>query len=106
MYKIMNNMGINLTEQELEVATNMLKAIAHPQRLAIINLLENGKNLNVTEIYTALNIEQSVASHHLGILKDKGIVSAKRMGKNTLYSLRHEQLNALISCIKTCAKTK
>lgn len=100
----MNKTAEHLTEQELEKATNMLKAIAHPLRLAIINLLQDGKNMTVTEIHNILDIEQSTTSHHLGILKDKGVVNAKRKGKNTLYCLRHDRLSILISCIKMCAK--
>ena len=57
---------------QLESAANMLKAIAHPMRIAILSFLEDGKRLSVTEIYEKLQIEQSTTSHHLGILKDKG----------------------------------
>ena len=97
-------MPINeLTVEQLERAANMLKAIAHPMRIAILNNLENGKRLTVTEIHEALEIEQSTASHHLGILRDKGVLVAKREGKNTFYSIKHEKLDTLIECINTCA---
>lgn len=92
-----------LTVEQLEKAANMLKAIAHPMRIAILNQLENGKRLSVTQIHEALNIEQSTASHHLGILRDKDVLMAKREGKNTFYSIKHERLNTLIDCISTCA---
>lgn len=97
-------MTINeLTVDQLEKAANMLKAIAHPMRIAILNHLENGKRLSVTQIHQALDIEQSTASHHLGILRDKDVLTAKRDGKNTFYSIKHERLNTLIDCISTCA---
>jgi DNA-binding transcriptional ArsR family regulator len=92
-----------LTADQLERAAGMLKAIAHPMRIAILNLLENGKRLTVTEIHENLGIEQSTASHHLGILRDKDVLLAKRDGKNTYYSIKHERLNTLIDCISTCA---
>ncbi len=92
-----------LTVEQLEKAASMLKAIAHPMRIAILNQLENGKRLSVTKIHEALNIEQSTASHHLGILRDKDVLMAKREGKNTFYSIKHERLNTLIDCISTCA---
>lgn len=92
-----------LTVEQLEKAASMLKAIAHPMRIAILNQLENGKRLSVTEIHETLNIEQSTASHHLGILRDKDVLVAKREGKNTFYSIKHERLNTLIDCISTCA---
>lgn len=92
-----------LTAEQLEHAAGMLKAIAHPMRIAILNLLENGKKLTVTEIHESLGIEQSTASHHLGILRDKDVLQAKRDGKNTYYSIKHEKLNTLIECISSCA---
>jgi DNA-binding transcriptional ArsR family regulator len=90
--------------ESLEKAASMLKAIAHPMRIAIIGYLEDGKRLTVTEIHIKLGIEQSIASHHLGILKDKGILSSKREGKNTYYFLKHENLRNIINCVITCGK--
>jgi len=93
----------DFTVDQLENAAKMLKAISHPLRIAILNQLEAGKRLTVTQIHEALNIEQSTASHHLGILRDKNVLIAKREGKNTFYSLKHERLNTLIECISKCA---
>jgi DNA-binding transcriptional ArsR family regulator len=93
----------DLKPEEIERAANMIKAISHPMRLAILGHLGNGKQLNVTEIHRLLNIEQSTASHHLGILKDKGILSSVRKGKNTLYYLKRQNLSKLIRCISECA---
>lgn len=94
----------NITAESLERAAGMLKAIAHPVRISIIGYLEDGKKLSVTEIHKQLGIEQSTASHHLGILKDKGVLLSKREGKNTYYYLRHERLKDIITCISSCGK--
>lgn len=88
--------------EQLETAANMLKAMSHPVRIAILSMLEEGKKLTVTEIYEKLKIEQSAASHHLGILKDKGILASKRDGKNTFYFLKHDSLSKIIECISNC----
>jgi ArsR family transcriptional regulator len=74
----------------LEQSTEILRAVAHPMRLAIIELLHDGKQLSVTEIYEALDLEQAVASHHLRILKDRDVVQVRRDGKSSLYSLTNE----------------
>ena len=58
-----------IDSDKLEMAASMLKAIAHPVRIAILKHLEGGKKLTVTEIHELLGIEQSTTSHHLGILK-------------------------------------
>lgn len=71
----------------LENATETLRAVAHPIRIAILDLLAKNGELTVTEIHERLQIEQAVASHHLRILKGKEVVKLVRSGKNSLYSL-------------------
>lgn len=88
---------------QLENAANMLKAIAHPMRIAILSFLEEGEKMTVSEIHQKLGIEQSTTSHHLGILKDKGVLCSKRDGKNTFYSLKHESLRNIVDCIGKCS---
>jgi len=93
----------DLSPDQLEKAAAMLKAIAHPMRIAILNFLEDGGKLTVTEIHNLLKIEQSTTSHHLGILKDKGILGSQREGKNTYYYLKHDDLSHIVDCIGKCA---
>ncbi|NOY37006.1 MAG: helix-turn-helix transcriptional regulator [Chlorobi bacterium] len=93
-----------LNPEQLEKAAGMLKAIAHPMRIAILSHLEEGKKLTVTEIHNLLKIEQSTTSHHLGILKDKGVLSSQRDGKNTYYFLRHDNLRQIVDCVSQCAR--
>lgn len=88
--------------KKLENAANRLRAIAHPMRIAIISLLENDIKLNVTEIYLKLHIEQATASHHLNILKSKGVLSSKRSGKQTFYFLKNDILRQILDCIDKC----
>jgi DNA-binding transcriptional ArsR family regulator len=93
-----------LNPESLERAAGMLKAIAHPVRISIVGCLEDGKKRTVTEIHKQLGIEQSTTSHHLGILKDKGVLASKREGKNTLYFLKHENLRTILSCVSSCCQ--
>lgn len=93
----------DLKPEQLEKASNMLKAMAHPVRISILALLEDGQKLTVTEIHEKLNIEQSTTSHHLGILKDKDVLSSKRDGKNTYYFLKHDQVSQVVDCISRCS---
>lgn len=92
-----------LSTEQLNTASSILKAIAHPIRISILNFLEGGKKLTVTEIHQLLNIEQSTTSHHLGILKDKGVLSSKRDGKNTYYFLKHNSLSHVVECVSKCS---
>jgi DNA-binding transcriptional ArsR family regulator len=92
-----------INESQLETAANMLKAIAHPMRIAILRFLEAEKSLTVTQIHEKLGIEQSTTSHHLGILKDKGVLLSKRVGKNTFYALKNENLSHIVECVSKCS---
>ncbi|MFO8029993.1 MAG: metalloregulator ArsR/SmtB family transcription factor [Cyclonatronaceae bacterium] len=89
--------------QKLDHCASMLKAIAHPIRIAIIELLEKHEKLSVSEIHEQLGLEQAVASHHLGILKNKGVLVSYRDGKNMLYELRHRQITKIIEIMERCS---
>jgi ArsR family transcriptional regulator, virulence genes transcriptional regulator len=93
-----------LKPENLEIAANMLKAIAHPIRISIVGCLEDGEKKTVTEIHNQLGIEQSTASHHLVILKDRGVLASKREGKNTRYYLKHPNLKLILNCIGSCCQ--
>jgi ArsR family transcriptional regulator, virulence genes transcriptional regulator len=93
-----------LNPASLERAATMLKAIAHPVRITIVGYLEDGEKRTVTEIHKQLGIEQSTASHHLGILKDKGVLASKRDGKNTWYFLKYENLKTILNCVSNCCE--
>lgn len=96
----MSNVDINIGK--LELAASKLRAISHPMRIAIIDLLDNGNKLSVTEIYESLDIEQATASHHLNILKNKGVLVSKREGKKIYYQLQNVALTDIIECINKC----
>ena len=83
----------------LEDATETLRAIAHPIRIAIIDMLFKNEQLSVSEIHEQLQIEQAVASHHLRILKSKKIVAVSRDGKNSFYSLVNKEYHNIIQVL-------
>ena len=60
---------IQLDYAELRKAVLVLRAINHKLRQRIIDLLEEGDKMTVTDIYIKLRLEQSVASQHLAILR-------------------------------------
>jgi ArsR family transcriptional regulator, virulence genes transcriptional regulator len=94
----------DLDPENLEKAANMLKAIAHPVRISIVGYLEDGKKRTVTEIQKQLGIEQSTTSHHLVILKDRGVLSSRREGKNTWYFLKHQNLKTVLNSVSECCR--
>ncbi len=91
-----------LDVEKLERAASRLRSIAHPMRIAIIDLLTEKEKMNVTQLYTSLGLEQAATSHHLNILRTKGILASKRDGKMIFYSLKTEVLVDIIDCINRC----
>ena len=88
--------------EKLEMGATMLRAMVHPMRIAIIELLTTNSRLSVTEIYEKLNMEQAVASYHLNMLKNRGVLESKREGRKIFYSLRYEKLKEIINSLDRC----
>ena len=63
-----------------------LKALADGTRLAVMESLMDGP-LHVGELATRLDVEQSLLSHHLRVLRENGLLQATRDGKAVLYAL-------------------
>lgn len=86
-------------EKKIEKAAYVLKAVAHPLRIKIILLLQENTEMSVSAIYKDLNAEQSLISHHLINMRDKGILDIRRSGKNIYYFLVDESVANVIDCI-------
>lgn len=83
---------IQLDYSDLRKAVLVLRAVNHKLRQRVIDLLEDDKSLIVTDIYTRLRLEQSVASQHLSILRRAGVVITERHGKFIYYSINKNRL--------------
>lgn len=65
---------------------DILRALGDKTRLAVLQALLEGP-AHVGELMSSLQVEQSLLSHHLKVLRDAGLVSATRQGKAVLYQL-------------------
>jgi ArsR family transcriptional regulator len=74
-----------------EDQANFLQALAHPKRLEILNLIAQ-KSLTVTEIYSMLDLPQANISQHLIKLRQAGVVTTKRNGKEIYYRLKNRSI--------------
>ncbi len=74
-----------------ELHAQLLKALSHPKRLEIIHLIRD-QELPVSDIYTMLDLPQANISQHLMVLRDAGIVVARREGKQIYYSLSNDKI--------------
>lgn len=88
--------------EKLEKVAFILKTIAHPLRLGMVDLLAHHERLSVNEICEKLNAEQSLVSHHLTNMKLKGIMGSSREGKNIYYYLKMQEVVKVIECMENC----
>ena len=76
-------------------ASLVLRALNHKLRQQILTLIEENPSIIVTDIYSKLKIEQSVASQHLAILRKAGIVTTTREGKFIKYIVNQDRINEI-----------
>lgn len=93
---------IVIDKDKFEKAAYILKAIAHPTRLAVIQLLSIEEQLSVGEICGILECEQSLISHHLINMKLRGILQSNKEGLNMYYSLKEKEVTKILVCIENC----
>src|SRR5690242_760938 len=87
--------------ETLERVAPIIRNAAHPLRLRIIDYLQSeGEARTVTQIMEAAGAEQSVISQQLRILKDQGILSARREGNYVLYDIADRSVLFLLECIR------
>lgn len=87
------------SESELEEISEILKAMAHPARLKILEgLMEN--ECNVGEIQDKLHLPQSTISQHLKTLKNAGIIKGTRDGTKVCYRVIDEKVRKIIGIIE------
>ncbi len=84
---------IKLDQIKNKKAIYILRAINHPLRLQMIELLNEKKSLTVTEIYQTLQIQQAIASQNLAVLRRAGFVKTKKESKYVHYMLSYQYFN-------------
>ena len=88
--------------EKIDKIADILKVIAHPIRLKVVEALAEGEKMTVTQLTEFVNAEQSLVSHHLTKMKDKGVLLAKREGKNIYYQLADRKITKVFDCIGSC----
>jgi ArsR family transcriptional regulator len=92
----------NLTADAMMTAAEMLRTLAHPMRLRIIDLLQATGERPVGSITEYLGIAQSATSQHLNHMRREGLIRSERRGKEVWYSLADYRPIALLNCICNC----
>jgi len=89
-----------LEAQLLEDTATVLRCLGHPLRLRILDLLEREGELTVTEVYEGVGIEQAVASQHLSLMSDKGVLGRRKDGVNVFYTIADDRAHKVLACVR------
>jgi DNA-binding transcriptional ArsR family regulator len=84
----------------------VLKALAHPTRVAIVELLRANRAMPVGHIAEALGIRQANASQHLSVLRAQHVVSSTKEGNRAVYRLRHPLLGQVLDALEGHLRTR
>ncbi len=88
-----------LSYQSLVRAAECLKALAHPNRLQIIQLLLEGEPYTVMEIKQMFGLTQSTTSAHLRFLQRCGLLTSSKFGQSVYYEISEPHLEDIVNCI-------
>ena len=87
-YKFLEQMPqIRMNNDKYIKLSEMLRSVAHPVRLAIIQLLYESQRMSVKGIYDKLKMAQPIVSRHLSIMRNSGLLKREQEGNNTYYRL-------------------
>lgn len=82
-------------------AAEIIKLLGHPERLKIVEVLEEGE-ATVTEIQEALSLPQAIVSQHLAKMRGAEVVAARRDGVHVYYRITEAKVPLILRCIRTC----
>lgn len=94
----------NVQPMELRESLLIMRAITHPLRLKIIAFIDKHRSVSVHKLYTGLNIDQSIASQQLHILRSANLVTTQREGKFVFYQINYATLSRVNTLIEQFRK--
>jgi len=96
---------VRLDNTTAERVAYVLKAVAHPVRLRIVELLEH-QEMCVGDIVAALGVKQAVTSQHLNMMRAKDVLSCRRDGAKVYYTIKNKNVVKLLYCIYNSCDNK
>ncbi|MFA4932205.1 MAG: metalloregulator ArsR/SmtB family transcription factor [Caldisericia bacterium] len=89
---------------DCEAKARLVSVLMEPQRIKIIRLLRSGEQC-VCEIEHVLSIPQNLVSHHLRVLREAGLVSARKEGQFVHYSRVEDRILVLTQALTELLST-
>jgi ArsR family transcriptional regulator len=91
LFVFINLLVMQPNETWLELKAKTFKVFADPTRLRILEVLREGE-FNVSAIMEKLGLKQSTVSQHLRMLKECGVVTTRKEGREIYYSLKSDKV--------------
>ncbi len=95
----MRKTKVTFNNEKLQYSAELMRALAHPLRLKILEFIDSHGIINVNKIYNSLNLEQSITSQHLRIMRLAGVLHAQRDGKFIRYSINYKVVSKAVKAV-------
>ena len=92
------------THARYEARAKIIKAMAHPTRLFIVDELSRSGKHCVWELTKMVGVDMSTVSRHLAILKNAGIIEDEKRGAQVYYHVRLGCVPNFFDCVETVMK--
>ena len=92
------------TQAKYEARARIIKAMAHPTRLFIVDKLAQSGEQCVCELTDMVGVDMSTVSRHLAMLKNAGIIEDEKRGQQVYYSLRVQCIMNFFECVESVMK--
>lgn len=84
-----------IDHEKLATATAVVEALAHPNRLKIIRLIDYHKTMTIQQIYHRMEMDKNTLAQHLRVLRMSNIIFAEKSGKTIIYTLNYQKLSRI-----------
>ncbi len=92
-----------LNDELIETTAEILKALSHPVRLKIVDLVRD-EPLSVGELQKELGLAQATVSQHIKVLKNAKILECRPIGTQKYYKVGHPGVRSLLGCLAQCQR--
>ncbi|MFA5320440.1 MAG: metalloregulator ArsR/SmtB family transcription factor [Candidatus Omnitrophota bacterium] len=89
-----------MEESAYQIQADFIKALAHPVRLQIIEILQKGEQ-NVGGIAKVMRLSQPALSRQLTLLKENGILGCRQQGLSTYYKIEDEDILKVLKSLRS-----
>lgn len=87
-----------ITQQEANKRSKIVKTLSHPVRIMMLEHLNSGEK-TFSELFSLFNLDKSTVSKHLSVLRNVNILSVKKQGRETIYTLLVPCITEFFGCV-------